>query len=342
MFHAYLVAHGAEDLFFTYRWLLLEMKREFPLDDAMCMLEVMWSTLSMNPPPDVVGLSLVDTPDWLDHFNGMLNPNILTNPNPAYLSMKGTRRRMTLQSLNRLNAPYTNEGRLNANEGFLSLPNNPACESLPSASPLNILNPAGNVTALHVNTNHETPRKPVDPLNEVDNSKSTFSCPECPISSNGLEQTSDIIDESVRLVASDSTCPDQAVPIRVCTEISDREAPGKNSDVTTLIADDADGAILDDSIDFVVVSQAERPPRLPAPDRLGGGNPFLMFLCLVTLLEQRDVVMSRGMDYNDMAVHYDRIARCHDVGRVLKKARVLYTEYLMQQKAVVSDNDVIS
>ncbi|KAK3103717.1 hypothetical protein FSP39_021297, partial [Pinctada imbricata] len=46
----YLQDINAHDLFFCYRWLLLELKREFPFDDSLYMLEVMWSTLPPDPP----------------------------------------------------------------------------------------------------------------------------------------------------------------------------------------------------------------------------------------------------------------------------------------------------
>ena len=67
-FGAYLKSHGAEDLFFCYRWLLLEMKREFPFDDSMYMLEVMWSTIPPDPPKD--GLPLTD-PDYTPSLMSM-------------------------------------------------------------------------------------------------------------------------------------------------------------------------------------------------------------------------------------------------------------------------------
>ena len=38
-------------LFFTYRWLLLECKREFPFNDALRVLEVMWATLPIDSEP---------------------------------------------------------------------------------------------------------------------------------------------------------------------------------------------------------------------------------------------------------------------------------------------------
>ncbi|CAF1421397.1 unnamed protein product [Adineta steineri] len=44
----------AASLFFTYRWLLLECKREFPFNDALRVLEVMWATLPIaSEPPEL-------------------------------------------------------------------------------------------------------------------------------------------------------------------------------------------------------------------------------------------------------------------------------------------------
>jgi len=39
-FWTYLKTVGADDLLFCYRWLLLEMKREFVFEDALRMMEV--------------------------------------------------------------------------------------------------------------------------------------------------------------------------------------------------------------------------------------------------------------------------------------------------------------
>jgi hypothetical protein len=44
----------AVNLYFTYRWLLLECKREFPFNDSLRILEVMWATLPIdNEPPEL-------------------------------------------------------------------------------------------------------------------------------------------------------------------------------------------------------------------------------------------------------------------------------------------------
>lgn len=69
-------------------------------------------------------------------------------------------------------------------------------------------------------------------------------------------------------------------------------------------------------------------PSLPSPDVLGCGNPFLIFLCLTVLLQHRDSIINRGLDSNEMAMHFDRLVRKHDVERVLSQARTLYYRYL--------------
>lgn len=67
---------------------------------------------------------------------------------------------------------------------------------------------------------------------------------------------------------------------------------------------------------------------LPPPTVFGGGNPFLMFLCLTVLLQHRDFIMRNRMDYNELAMHFDKMVRKHNVTRVLNQARQMYAGYL--------------
>lgn len=71
---------------------------------------------------------------------------------------------------------------------------------------------------------------------------------------------------------------------------------------------------------------------LPPPADFGGGNPFLMFLCLTLLLQHRDFVMRSGLDYNEMAMHFDKMVRKHNVTRTLNQARHMYADYLASFK----------
>lgn len=76
---------------------------------------------------------------------------------------------------------------------------------------------------------------------------------------------------------------------------------------------------------------------LPPPTVLGGGNPFLMFLCLTVLLQHRDYIMRNRMDYNELAMHFDKMVRKHNVNRVLNQARQMYALYLKQQALKTGD-----
>uniref|UniRef100_A0A1B0EZQ1 Uncharacterized protein n=1 Tax=Phlebotomus papatasi TaxID=29031 RepID=A0A1B0EZQ1_PHLPP len=73
------------------------------------------------------------------------------------------------------------------------------------------------------------------------------------------------------------------------------------------------------------------PGDLPAPAEFGGGNPFLIFLALSLLLQSRDFVIKSGMDYNEMAMHFDKMVRKHNVTRTLNHARRMYADYLRSQ-----------
>jgi hypothetical protein len=76
-----------------------------------------------------------------------------------------------------------------------------------------------------------------------------------------------------------------------------------------------------------------QPTKMPSPELLGGGNPFLMFLCLTLLLQHRDHIIRNRMDYNETAMYFDKMIRKHNVGRVLAHARMLYSEYLKKNVA---------
>lgn len=75
-------------------------------------------------------------------------------------------------------------------------------------------------------------------------------------------------------------------------------------------------------------SHTIKRPRLPPPDELACGNPFLIFLCVAVLMQHRDSVMAKSLDANEIAMHFDRLVRRHNVERVLSQARTLYYKYL--------------
>ncbi|VEN48250.1 unnamed protein product [Callosobruchus maculatus] len=79
-----------------------------------------------------------------------------------------------------------------------------------------------------------------------------------------------------------------------------------------------------------VTESIKTSTHLPPPNEFGGGNPFLMFLCITLLMQHRDHIISKAMDYNEMAMHFDKMVRKHNVVRVLNQARQMYARYIKQ------------
>uniref|UniRef100_A0A674IHS2 Rab-GAP TBC domain-containing protein n=1 Tax=Terrapene triunguis TaxID=2587831 RepID=A0A674IHS2_9SAUR len=82
-FYAYLLSRGADDFFFCYRWLLLELKREFAFEDALRMLEITWRSL---PPWDPLHPSPCRSNDlpgtfFMNQLGSALSTGILSNFN---------------------------------------------------------------------------------------------------------------------------------------------------------------------------------------------------------------------------------------------------------------------
>lgn len=97
-FYNYLKKQQADDLLFCYRWLLLEMKREFAFDDSLRMLEVLWSSLPGNPPEKELQLFEKEFVPTQEAPNSTKSPPILINENP-YTKVCALRRQNSAMSI---------------------------------------------------------------------------------------------------------------------------------------------------------------------------------------------------------------------------------------------------
>ncbi|CAB1423946.1 unnamed protein product [Pleuronectes platessa] len=57
----------------------------------------------------------------------------------------------------------------------------------------------------------------------------------------------------------------------------------------------------------------------------------MLFLCLSILLEHRDHIIKNSLDYNELAMHFDRLVRRHNLSRVLQRAKALFADYLQSE-----------
>lgn len=98
------------------------------------------------------------------------------------------------------------------------------------------------------------------------------------------------------------------------------------------VDDDSDCSDLEEtgfcSLTTKPVDQETKLLQLPGPYHLGDGNPFALFMCVAILSIHKDYCIQKQMDYNTLAMYFDKLVRKHDLAKTLVKARALYAEYL--------------
>ncbi|XP_054932637.1 TBC1 domain family member 25-like [Dermacentor andersoni] len=282
-FFRYLEKFGAHDLLFCYRWLLLELKREFAFDDALRMLEVQWSSLPPMPPDGE--LPLYERPY---HMEGALPCTLLST-----------------------HADSSSQGKVHV----ICRPSPPpAAEASPSASTV-----CGDGSA-NGDKDEQDVCKPVNTSVTQELSTDLNS------TSRRLGTWCDGHGDSAGKHTSDTEDP-----LKPNSTGDEHHAFQEGGASSSGVCTPESGAIPRANASSFAKKARRRCAanmRLPRPQELGGGNPFMMFLCLAILTQHRDVIMREGMDYNELAVHFDKLVRQHDLTSVLQRARAFYSEYL--------------
>ncbi|XP_041037377.1 TBC1 domain family member 25 [Carcharodon carcharias] len=256
-FYAYLLARGADELFFCYRWLLLELKREFAFEDALRLLEVAWSSLPPDPPETEVELTGAPLAPADTGEGGASRHRHMVRPARELASA----------------AEGTAEGRWRGGEG--QSPRPPAKQSS-----------FGDFQSHRSGREEEEEAEPLlqPPCLRSLGVKKSASAPTLNPSADGR-----------------SPSPD-----------GEAEAGGGGPPPARR-------------------GPPSAPAPLPPPQEFGRGNPFALFLCLAVLLEHRDHIVRSQMDYNELAMHFDRLVRRQNLNRVLHRAKALFADYLQSE-----------
>jgi hypothetical protein len=370
-FFAYLKEHNADDMFFCYRWLLLELKREFPLDQTLHMLEVMWSSLPPDPPENEL---LLTDPEY-QQAGIMTSPTSPSMASQAYILLR-SRLRKPSETANDATgtAPAGGKSSQTQNEvitpcednvidpdEFTEVEDDNTAEILRSKAALiekalgedveygddssdEQLNDADEISVTdegdsHANLSNATdcllengpvPDKPTQ-ISKVSNIKINV------IMENDHEINELVEDSYEDCKPEEESCTSPKrpsdIPLKPCSD-DDYKSGLVNRKLDSLTQPKSSAAELSSceeamenlSIDYVRVNQ--KLAKLPSPAEFGHGNPFVMFSCLTLLVQHRDHIMANKMDYHDLAMHFDRMVRKHDVHKVTHQARSLYANYL--------------
>ncbi|KAJ8259985.1 hypothetical protein GJAV_G00175750 [Gymnothorax javanicus] len=417
-FYAYLVSRGADDLFFCYRWILLELKREFAFEDALRMLEVTWSSLPPDPPETEV--ELLGPPQEAEQEGGVAgaglsaglgeqkarqrrrhmlrpsreeggwdrgeggsfgefkyysahngdsfdmeeqepplqySPHSVSSPLPLRQPTEDSEEDQgEEQPLIRAEdpvPPLVASGRPSPN-GQTASPHSPLPPSLPSWKNSAAVSPPS-VTTWRAPAS-ATPKPAasfsflngrVESVNTPSSMATTGRQVMSPFASSetGATPTSPATPTGKPCLSSPSFCPAQSrsllsSPILSFGRASSSPPPPSKPPLPGNLC--SPGGRPASSASSPSGLEATKPASLPPPQEFGKGNPFMLFLCLSILLEHRDHIVKNGLDYNELAMHFDRLVRRHNLSRVLQRAKALFADYLQSEVWDSEEGDEVS
>ncbi|KAA0714070.1 TBC1 domain family member 25 [Triplophysa tibetana] len=445
-FYAYLVSKGADDLFFCYRWLLLELKREFAFDDALRMLEVTWSSLPPDPPetevellgPLLEGDQSTDSRDVHQNVEmeveeeqteqqrrrHMLRPSREEADGGRNLVVeeeKGSRKECeggyrvdsTVKKNDDVTAPVPpfekqasfgefkyycsrTEDSFEENDCSDSTSSPVQFQSAHSTLPFSIHqsteesegDPGEQEPLINGNCTPSSPGQRDSPNGQAaspasglpnwkSNSSQSLEASNSP--SSWRTASPDALSKCTSSSSSDdkAASPDKAPggfassqtgagaqSPTVLPRISSVASPsqgytrsllsspvlsfGKSPSLPKPFSSNLPSPCkpMGTSASSPSTTKPEgggmKPCSLPPPQEFGKGNPFMLFLCLSILLEHRDHIVKNSLDYNELAMHFDRLVRRHNLGRILQRAKALFADYLQSEVWDSEEGDEVS
>lgn len=318
----YMVDNEIHDLFFTYRWLLLELKREFSFYDSLYMLEIMWSTLPLDSPSSGASLSdvyilnsdgtsliskrQVAAAAVVSHGSGSSS---IGTPTP-YTKLLSLRRKPSAQSMTPL-----------AHESINNVVNNCAEPNGLPASPGRLSDISSEQMSVsgEDESTIESDNEPVLCIEPT----STFYLAVGEDSDGSLLYTDHCLDEVCEAVELSTSSHSNGHSSMSSCDSGIRTCP------TTPSVSHSSCAELQFAFES---SDNHRRPNtnsvLPAPDEFGFGNAFLMFASFTMIQQHRDHIIKNRLDFESIAMLFDRKVRKNNVKKMLYHTKIAYEKYL--------------
>ncbi|KAM8934780.1 TBC1 domain family member 25 [Pelodytes ibericus] len=303
-FHCYLVSRGADDLLFCYRWLLLELKREFAFEDALRMLEVTWSSLPPDPPEKEV--ELIGSPCAPGEIRTNTRRRHMMRPDRG-LSPEGEEEEEEQKEEDDVSATTDKES---AQEEELAMAD---CRLMKQAS-------FGEFKCYG------------DSVEETSLGKEDLSIGS-PLPARLPTEEEECFWEEEPLIK-----PPDTLEVTKSGSVPFLGLGTPNSQGTPIPAGDQTAPTSSAEEKGELQLETDQPPALspapislPPPQEFGRGNPFMLFLCLSILLEHREHIMKQNMGYDELAMHFNRLVRRHNLNRVLHRAKALFADYLQSK-----------
>lgn len=329
--HDHLSAVGALDLLFCYRWLLLDLKREFPYEEMLRLMEISWSTLRPLDCEKGVELYEIRFPACKLHRHKIDAADLLAFTDDYFGSPGRTKKSTTNEKTDfRHLAVFDGDYFGNRNGVAVSLDDDESSTEEDEAS-----STEGGIVhykkwrrrSRHVCKSWHGRDSAEEVRRRLGYSKTVHDIQiehwldpeESPNSSVRRRHGSS--DSNYGSNFSDEE--DDVTP----TDNSEGYTSGHDSNQTVTDQSDDSSANSFDSADTYFRGR-DASHLLPPPTRLGDGKPFLIFVCLTMILKHRDAILDGNMDANEIGIYFDRLVRKHRLDDVLPEAKRLFVEYL--------------
>ncbi|XP_028923031.1 TBC1 domain family member 25 isoform X1 [Ornithorhynchus anatinus] len=328
-FYSYLLSTGADDLFFCYRWLLLELKREFAFEDALRMLEVTWSSLPPDPPEKEV--ELVGPPAQVGESGQPIRQRHMLRPTCDFdeeigdrVLLSGQEEAEETEVRDKVvgNGPLVKQASFGEFKYYSATSEDRSEDDPISSFTSRILVRSSQPTEGEAEDCGER-----DPLIQLPctvslNMTKSFSAPSLrpPEALPSPSQETPSLSPELSLQPSPASGKDGS--------LSERGDSLENTPTPSSPSHSPFGPV---SPPTPVSTPPLGSVSLPPPQEFGKGNPFMLFLCLAILLEHRDHIMKNSMDYNELAMHFDRLVRKHNLSKILHRAKALFADYLQSE-----------
>lgn len=333
VFYEYLKQRGADDLLFCYRWLLLELKREFAFEDALRMLEVLWSSLPASAPEGELPLyEVAFTRDSVVAVDPQSPRAPLPRQN-AYTKVCAIRKQNSAGSVHGTpTASAANEDQAGSGDESDSQGYEPLSTTITRELTMDLENLNRRISGAAFGYGGATEAPSPSTTDDQDGGWEDGEldtpgghgdvAPRRRRSRKGRSNSESDSEESGEASRRTSNNTSEGY-------VSEGTTSSKEASTEALDSGVLNHSSCEEALELGRArGKGSGRLRLPRPQDLGGGNPFMMFLCLTLLVQHRDVIMRSGMDYNELAMHFDKMVRRHNLQRVLHQTRTLYNEYL--------------
>ncbi|KAJ8964423.1 hypothetical protein NQ317_014536 [Molorchus minor] len=380
-FYNYLKLHQADDLLFCYRWLLLEMKREFAFEDSLRMLEVLWSSFPLIPGQgtetvqhSVSASNHIDTTyqslnnkfkhQSLDDSALIRSRNKSNDVSPKSLKTGGstkddssskssdllpitpispkspneTLRPRSVSPLEQKSDSVVFNNRINSHQLQNKRSSN-LKDKIATAKLFSSLDRLDATQSIKEEEEKEAQRKNEK---EVDESKLDLLESEVKEVFDKLRYDDIFIWENPLHQTSPSTAnknifthtPDEQADIDYDTPsiVNETSATKTVTPIRILNQTSKDNTTEPNPAEDELTQEVQEPiTALPKYNiTVNGTTPAMTNSCEEVTESHRDHIISKGMDYNEMAMHFDKMVRRHNVIRVLNQARQMYARYIKQ------------